>query len=241
MDARDRRPVMSAPSGPNQHPSRRGHGQTAPRLRRQGGRRAITGVDRAATNAAAGSGLLRNRGPGGSVLVLCKRGRRSKPRGRGSNGCTETRATGYGGRSCSTAGTERWRAMRWPRRSRGPPIGCGHPRSPHPEYQGTDPQDRRTGGRPSFPLHEDILLESTWGACLGGQGAGRSRPMATRVWGLSKKAANYRPAPKPDLRCDTCKYMFPRMPLGGCRLVRGVIQGSATCDEFSARGGDKGS
>ena len=59
--------------------------------------------------------------------------------------------------------------------------------------------------------------------------------MATRVWGLSKKAANYRPAPKPDVRCDVCKYMFPRLPFGGCRLVRGVIQGSGTCDKFSAR------
>jgi hypothetical protein len=55
------------------------------------------------------------------------------------------------------------------------------------------------------------------------------------VWGLSKKQARYRPAPEPDVRCDRCKYMFPPLALGGCRLVRGPIQGSATCDKFSPR------
>jgi hypothetical protein len=59
--------------------------------------------------------------------------------------------------------------------------------------------------------------------------------MARRVWGLSKKQANYRPAPKPELRCHGCKYMFPPLALGGCRLVRGLIQASATCDEFTPR------
>jgi hypothetical protein len=59
--------------------------------------------------------------------------------------------------------------------------------------------------------------------------------MGARIWGLSKRAANYRPAPKPEVRCDACKYMFPALPLGGCRLVRGIIQGSATCDEFTPR------
>jgi hypothetical protein len=39
----------------------------------------------------------------------------------------------------------------------------------------------------------------------------------------------------PEVRCDNCKYMFPPLALGGCRLVRGVIRGSATCDEFSPR------
>ncbi len=56
-----------------------------------------------------------------------------------------------------------------------------------------------------------------------------------RIWGLSKKAANYGPATTPEVRCDHCKYMFPPLGLGGCRLVRGVIRGSATCDEFSPR------
>jgi hypothetical protein len=45
--------------------------------------------------------------------------------------------------------------------------------------------------------------------------------MATRVWGLSKKKANYRPAPKAEVRCDRCMYMFPPRALGGCRLVAG--------------------
>ena len=59
--------------------------------------------------------------------------------------------------------------------------------------------------------------------------------MRMRVWGLSKKGANYKPAPTPGVRCDRCKYMFPPLALGGCRLVRGLIQGSATCDEFTPR------
>ena len=58
--------------------------------------------------------------------------------------------------------------------------------------------------------------------------------MAT-VWSLSKKDANYGPAPTPEVRCDHCKYMFPPLAIGGCRLVRGVISGSASCKEFVAR------
>jgi hypothetical protein len=57
--------------------------------------------------------------------------------------------------------------------------------------------------------------------------------MAKRVWGLSKKKANYKP--EPGVRCDRCMYMFPPLALGGCRLVRGLIQAYATCDEFTAR------
>jgi hypothetical protein len=56
-----------------------------------------------------------------------------------------------------------------------------------------------------------------------------------RIWGLSKKEANYRPAPSPEVRCDRCKYMFPPLALGGCRFVRGVIKGSASCKEFEPR------
>jgi hypothetical protein len=56
-----------------------------------------------------------------------------------------------------------------------------------------------------------------------------------RIWGLSKHAARYRVAPAADVRCDRCAYMFPPFALGGCRLVRGVIRGSATCDQFRAR------
>ncbi|HXF73410.1 MAG TPA: hypothetical protein VNO79_12475 [Actinomycetota bacterium] len=39
--------------------------------------------------------------------------------------------------------------------------------------------------------------------------------MAKTVWGLSKRAANYRPAPRAEVRCDRCRYMFPALALGG--------------------------
>jgi hypothetical protein len=58
--------------------------------------------------------------------------------------------------------------------------------------------------------------------------------MAT-IWGLSKKQANYRPAVRPEVHCSACKYMFPPLAVGGCRLVRGLIRGSATCDQFVPR------
>ena len=56
-----------------------------------------------------------------------------------------------------------------------------------------------------------------------------------KVWGLSKQQANYRPSPKPNTRCRVCKFMFPPLAVGSCRYVRGVISGSATCNEFSPR------
>jgi hypothetical protein len=56
-----------------------------------------------------------------------------------------------------------------------------------------------------------------------------------KTWGLSKKAANYRPAPKPEVSCHACMFMFPRLPFGGCKYVRGVIAAKATCDEFAPR------
>ena len=65
--------------------------------------------------------------------------------------------------------------------------------------------------------------------------ASKEVSMTVRIWGLSKKDAHYRPAPEPDVRCARCKYMFPPLALGGCRLVRGPIRGSATCDKFTAR------
>ncbi len=65
--------------------------------------------------------------------------------------------------------------------------------------------------------------------------------MSKKIWGLSKKGANYRPAPKPEVRCDRCKYMFPPLAIGACRVVRGVIQASATCDEFTPRSPASGS
>ena len=59
--------------------------------------------------------------------------------------------------------------------------------------------------------------------------------MTTKIWGLSKKAAGYRSAPESGVRCDGCRYMFPPLAVGGCRLVRGLIRSSATCNEFTAR------
>jgi hypothetical protein len=58
-----------------------------------------------------------------------------------------------------------------------------------------------------------------------------------RIWGLSKTQANYRPAPTPEVRCSRCKYMFPPLAIGGCRLVRGPIRSAATCDHFAPRHG----
>ena len=57
------------------------------------------------------------------------------------------------------------------------------------------------------------------------------------VWGLSKSAANYRPATKPEVRCAECAYMFPRLAVGGCRYVRGVVHAGDVCDEFERRSG----
>ena len=58
-----------------------------------------------------------------------------------------------------------------------------------------------------------------------------------RVWGLSKSDAHYRPATKPELRCAECLYMFPRLAVGGCRFVRGVVRAGDVCDEFERRSG----
>ncbi len=54
-----------------------------------------------------------------------------------------------------------------------------------------------------------------------------------RIWGLSKTAANYRQAPSEEVRCDACRFMFPKLAVGGCRYVRGVISASSTCDQFA--------
>lgn len=60
------------------------------------------------------------------------------------------------------------------------------------------------------------------------------------VQGLSKAAANYRPATDPEVRCETCTFMFPRLAIGGCRYVRGVIHAKDVCDEFApAKGASK--
>ncbi len=54
-----------------------------------------------------------------------------------------------------------------------------------------------------------------------------------RIWRLSKTAANYRQAPRPEVRCDACRFMFPKLAVGGCRYVRGPISASYTCDQFA--------
>ncbi len=56
-----------------------------------------------------------------------------------------------------------------------------------------------------------------------------------KVWELSKRDAGYKAAPNTEVRCDACRYMFPRAAVGGCRLVRGMIKNSATCNEFEPR------
>ena len=55
------------------------------------------------------------------------------------------------------------------------------------------------------------------------------------IQGLSKAAANYRRADNPKFSCRECKFMFPRLEIGGCRYVRGVIHANDTCDEFKPR------
>ena len=53
------------------------------------------------------------------------------------------------------------------------------------------------------------------------------------IQGLSKKAANYRPAQTPSARCQECKYMWPKLSVGGCRYVRGAIHADDVCNEFA--------
>ena len=45
-----------------------------------------------------------------------------------------------------------------------------------------------------------------------------------KTWGLSKEEAGYKPAPKLEVRCDVCAFMFPRMAIGSCKYVRGAIK-----------------
>jgi hypothetical protein len=59
--------------------------------------------------------------------------------------------------------------------------------------------------------------------------------MAPKVWSLSKEEAHYRPAPQPTVSCGQCMWMFPRLAMGSCRYVRGMIRNTDTCDEFERR------
>jgi hypothetical protein len=54
-----------------------------------------------------------------------------------------------------------------------------------------------------------------------------------KVQGVSKAEANYRPATGPTVRCGECKFMWPRLSVGGCRYVRGLIHADAVCDLFA--------
>jgi hypothetical protein len=39
-----------------------------------------------------------------------------------------------------------------------------------------------------------------------------------KVQGLSKAEANYRKAENPKFSCHECRFMFPRLAIGGCPL-----------------------
>lgn len=58
--------------------------------------------------------------------------------------------------------------------------------------------------------------------------------MSEKIWGFSKQDVDYRPAKRPTTRCDECKFMFPKLALGTCKIVRGSIKGSYTCNEFKS-------
>jgi len=92
---------------------------------------------------------------------------------------------------------------------------------------------------PVFALVVYRLVENR--TCLGARGRSRLARggiAVPSVWGLSKEQANYRDAPTPAVQCKVCKFMFPPLAIGSCRFVRGVIEGSKTCDEFTPRKSD---
>jgi len=53
------------------------------------------------------------------------------------------------------------------------------------------------------------------------------------VQGSSKRSVNYRPAERPSVSCNDCRYMWPKTAIGGCRYVRGIIRPDAVCDLFA--------
>ncbi|MEX2586742.1 MAG: hypothetical protein WD602_01940 [Actinomycetota bacterium] len=57
--------------------------------------------------------------------------------------------------------------------------------------------------------------------------------MVEKVWSLSKAQADYGPAPRPEMRCDACRYMLPKTAVGTCKLVRGLIKAENSCKEFA--------
>src|SRR6266446_9110999 len=105
-------------------------------------------------------------------------------------------------------GSEEEGARRWPQSDAPAPFGMDAPR----EARGPIHREHPVLSRPT----------QSW--------RGRGMP---RIWGLSKTEANYRAAPGPEVRCDACRFMFPKLVVGGCRYVRGAISASCTCDEFA--------
>ena len=73
-----------------------------------------------------------------------------------------------------------------------------------------------------------------------GIGRGLESISMPKTWGLSKEQAGYKPAPKPEVRCDHCEFMWPRTSTGTCKYVRGLIDASFTCNEFSPRKSSEG-
>lgn len=59
--------------------------------------------------------------------------------------------------------------------------------------------------------------------------------MAPKIWSLSKEQARYRLAPRPEVSCANCMWMFPRLTVGSCKYVRGIVKAADTCDEFEVR------
>lgn len=53
-----------------------------------------------------------------------------------------------------------------------------------------------------------------------------------KVWGLAKAEADYGPAPSPQFECRQCRYMFPKLAVGTCKLVRGSIRAEYSCNKF---------
>jgi len=84
-------------------------------------------------------------------------------------------------------------------------------------------------GCPEVTLESDVdvLRDTQWFSATCAQ--------CGKTWELTKEAANYRPAKKPQFSCKACKWMFPRLAVGSCKYVRGVVEATATCDEFEPR------
>ncbi|CAN5789609.1 hypothetical protein BH23ACT12_BH23ACT12_22260 [soil metagenome] len=57
-----------------------------------------------------------------------------------------------------------------------------------------------------------------------------------KIWGLSKAEADYGPPPTAGYECRNCKYMFPKLSVGTCKLVRGSIRADYSCKEFKPDG-----